>query len=332
MFYVPITSSLELNRVLDPSILWIWRKRERLPRIGKRNCPTHTYITHSPHKPYSDSMQPQQAALADDEKLLQMLYCSLKRAIAPLHETAGPDSPRTPTPSPQIIPLLSLVVLDDKGHDETLLLTQNHPLSQKNPLTLDPALQTSSINTGALASHLNQELHLAMQADIPLGARAYEISQAALCLRIALMESTGVGERDTDTSRGPNMMQQHERLQPQLQEQQQQSHQQPGVAASEGSLASDSLMQRKRLKTRQSEATGNCAGQGQEEGDENDEDEWYHRNKGAKPLSPVDFKMVVGVLFSLHILVTQGPLNLVLFMVAYLVMSAVVKMLLAIMS
>lgn len=277
-------------------------------------------------------MQSQQAPLADDEKLLSMLYSSLKRAITPLHETGGPGSLSPPPLSPQIIPLLSLVVLDDKGHDETLLLTQNHPLRQTRPLMSDPAPPASSTDARALASHLNQELHLAMQADMPLGVRAYEISQAAMHLRIALMKLTEEEEHDTDTSIGSNMQQQHARLQPQLQQQQLLDRQQLTVAASEGSPAPVSLMQRKRAKIMKSQAAGNCVGRGQEEEEEEEEDEWFHRHKDAKPLSSVDFKVVVGVLFALHILGTQGPLNLVLFLVAYLIMSAVVKMLLAAMS
>jgi len=270
-------------------------------------------------------MQPQQAPLADDEKLLLMLYSSLQRAITPLHETAGPGAMNSSSLSPQIIPLLNFVILDDKGHDEALLLTQNHPLRQARPLISAPAPPASSTDIHALASHLNLEVHLAMQFNMPLGARAYEISQAASRLRSALMKLTGVEERGVDKSR----VVQGQQLQPQ-QQQQQQQRQQQAVAAAECAQGLVSRAQKKRAKKRKNQTAGKEVGRGEEE--EEEEGEQYHKHEKAEPLPPVDFKVVLAVLFAFYVLVTQGPLNVVLLIVAYFLMSAVVKALLKAMS
>lgn len=270
-------------------------------------------------------MQPQQAPLAEDEKLLLMLYSSLKRAITPLHETAGSGALNPSSLSPQIIPLLEFVILDDKGHDETLLLTQDHPQRQARPLMSAPAPPASSTDIQALASHLNAEMHLAMQFNMPLGARAYEISQAASHLRSALMKLTGVEERGANKSRG---VEQRLHGPPQLQQQQQQRQQQ-AEAAPEGPQVPVSRAQKKKAKKRKNQTAGKEVGRGEEE---EEEEEQYHKHEKAEPLPAADFKVVVGIMFAFYVLVTQGSLNLVLLIVAYFLMSAIVKALLKAMS
>ena len=300
--------------VLDPSILWKDMRREESPRITKQRQGQHSHHTHitytTPQHHTGNNMQPQQAPLADDEKLLLMLYSSLKRAITPLHETAGPGALNPSSLSPQIIPLLNFVILDDKGHDEALLLTQNQPLHQARPLMSAPAPPASSTDVHALASHLNEEMHLAMQTNMPLGARAYEISQAASHLRSALMKLTGVEERGVDKSTGAQGQQQ-------------------AVAAAKGAQGPVSRAQKKRAKKRKNQTAGKEVGRGEEE---EEEDEQYHKHEKAEPSPPVNFKVVVAVLFAFYILVTQGPLNVVLLFVAYFLMSAVVNALLKAMS
>jgi hypothetical protein len=220
------------------------------------------------------------------------------------------------------------VILDDKGHDETLLLTQNRPQRQARSLMSAPAPPASSTDIHALAGHLNQEIHIAMQFNMPLGARAYEISQAASRLRSALMKLTGVEERGVDKRRGAEQRSQGP---PQLQQQQQQRQQQ-AVAAPEGPQAPVSRAQKKKAKKRKNQiAAGKEVGQGEEE-DEKEEEERYHKHEKAEPLPGADFKVVVGVLFAFYVLLSQGPLNLVLLIIAYFLMSAVVKRLLVAMS
>jgi hypothetical protein len=77
-----------------------------------------------------------QAPLADGEKRLLMLYSRLRRAITPLHETAlNPSSL-----SSQIIPLLNLVILDDKDHDKPFSSPGTAPSASCRPL---PRLQVA---------------------------------------------------------------------------------------------------------------------------------------------------------------------------------------------
>ncbi len=138
------------------------------------------------------------------------------------------------------------------------------------------------------------------------------------------MKMTGVEERFVDKSRGAQEQQHHEQLQPQ-QQQQQQQRQQQGVAAAGGPGGPVSRAQKKRAKKRRNQTAGKEVGQGEEE-------EQYHKHEKAEPLPPVNFKVVVAVLFAFYILVTQGPLNVVLLLAAYFLMSAVVKALLKAMS
>lgn len=240
------------------------------------------------------------APLAEDEKLLLTLYTSLKRATAPLQLVNSSTSIAEMSLSPGILHLLGLVVLDNKSHDETLFLTQGRPA---RPTSTPPSLPGDDVKS--LAKRLRGELDVAMHIDTPLGECAHAISEAASHLRNVLM-SRGVdlpneiAAQVADLDNTPVSFNAPTDL--------------PPAKTMEARSRNPVLNHAQQRVVKSEERKRGCATQ--------------ERKKSLEPLSSPEFHVVAGILIALYTLISQGPLHVLLLVVAYFVMTRVFKVLL----